>query len=194
MRTVFFDVDTQYDFLLPAGALYVPGAESLVDRVAKLNRHAAARGYALISTMDAHAENDAEFATWPAHCVAGALGQRKPASTLLERRAVLPSRRAPVEMEEVDQFIVEKQHLDCFTNENLPALLAALNAERYVLYGLVTEVCVSFAAQGLLTTGASVLLVEDAVRHLAADARDAFFAAFAARGGRLIQTAAALAL
>ncbi len=24
MKTVFFDIDTQFDFLFPAGALYVP--------------------------------------------------------------------------------------------------------------------------------------------------------------------------
>ena len=27
MKTVFFDIDTQIDFVFPAGALYVPGAE-----------------------------------------------------------------------------------------------------------------------------------------------------------------------
>jgi len=37
MSAVFFDVDTQLDFLYPAGALYVPGAESIVTRVAALN-------------------------------------------------------------------------------------------------------------------------------------------------------------
>ncbi len=41
MKTVFFDVDTQIDFLYPAGALYVPGAETIVDRIAALNRFAA---------------------------------------------------------------------------------------------------------------------------------------------------------
>jgi nicotinamidase/pyrazinamidase len=194
MRTVFFDVDTQNDFLLPAGALYVPGAEALVDSLARLNRHAAARGFPLLSTADAHLENDPEFARWPAHCVSGTHGQRKPASTLLGRRSVIPAHRAPIEMEETDQFIVEKQALDCFTNPNLPVLLAALNAERYVLYGVVTEICVSHAARGLLEAGLSVLLVEDAVRHLSEPARQAFFADFQARGGRLIPLAAALAL
>jgi nicotinamidase/pyrazinamidase len=36
--TVFFDVDTQLDFLYPAGALHVPGAESIVPQVAALIR------------------------------------------------------------------------------------------------------------------------------------------------------------
>ena len=36
MRTVFFDVDTQIDFMFPSGALYVPGAEQIV-RVGRRN-------------------------------------------------------------------------------------------------------------------------------------------------------------
>ena len=71
MITVFLDIDTQIDFMFPAGSLYVPGAERIIDTVARLNRHAAASGSRLVSTMDAHLENDPEFRTWPAHCVAG---------------------------------------------------------------------------------------------------------------------------
>ena len=33
MTTVFFDIDTQVDFLYPAGALYVPGARPVVFHV-----------------------------------------------------------------------------------------------------------------------------------------------------------------
>ena len=35
MKTVFFDIDTQVDFMLPAGALYVPGAERMLPVIAK---------------------------------------------------------------------------------------------------------------------------------------------------------------
>jgi nicotinamidase/pyrazinamidase len=55
MKTVFFDVDSQLDFLYPAGALYVPGAERIVPAIARLNRFAGERGIPVISTMDAHA-------------------------------------------------------------------------------------------------------------------------------------------
>src|SRR5258708_5322609 len=91
MTTVFFDIDTQLDFLYPAGALYVPGAERIVDQVAALNRYAASHGIPVVSTVDAHAENDPEFAEWPPHCVAGTAGQQKPSATLLEKRAVVPN-------------------------------------------------------------------------------------------------------
>ena len=45
MNTAFFDVDTQLDFVLPAGALYVPGAESILPAVVRLNRWAAEKPF-----------------------------------------------------------------------------------------------------------------------------------------------------
>ena len=64
-KTAFFDVDTQIDFLYPAGALYVPDAERMLGAFARLNRYAAEHGHVVISTMDAHAEDDPEFRQWP---------------------------------------------------------------------------------------------------------------------------------
>src|SRR5207247_530250 len=78
MKTVFFDIDTQIDFMFPAGALYVPGAERILPVIARLNRQATT----LVSTMCAHQEDDPEFKQWPPHCVVGTFGQLKPASTL----------------------------------------------------------------------------------------------------------------
>src|ERR1700691_5017957 len=91
MKTAFFDIDTQLDFLYPAGALYVPGAERIVPAIARLNRHAAQHGMPVVSTTDAHFEDDVEFKTWPRHCVAGTIGQHKAETTLLERRVVIPN-------------------------------------------------------------------------------------------------------
>ena len=84
---VFVDVDSQLDFLYPAGALYVPRGRA--DRARHhapqpLRRRAPASR--LISTVDAHAENDPEFKIWPHHCIAGTWGQRKAEATLIDRR------------------------------------------------------------------------------------------------------------
>jgi nicotinamidase/pyrazinamidase len=181
--TVFFDIDTQLDFLYPAGALYVPGAEAIVDRVAGLNRWAAKHGIPVISTMDAHSENDPEFRDWPPHCIAGTLGQRKPASTLLEKRVIVPNAPGLPETEAAEQILLEKQALDCFTNVNLTELLHRLGAERCILYGVVTEICVKFAAMGLLKTGRRVEVVCDAVKELDPVASAKMMADFTASGG-----------
>ena len=185
MRTVFFDIDTQLDFLLPAGALSVPGATRILPGVAQLNRWAAANGIVVVSTMDAHAEDDPEFQIWPGHCVAGTLGQRKHESTLLERRVTIPSHRTSFEPAGAEQVICEKQSLNCFDNANLVDVLAALGAERYVVYGVVTEYCVVLAANGLLRTGKSVEIVTDAIETLKCEDGDAALRAFKGAGGRL---------
>lgn len=167
MKTVFFDIDTQLDFVFPAGALYVPRAELKLPSIAALNRYAASQGYPIISTVDAHGEDDPEFRIWRPHCVAGTTGQQKPQSTLVEKPFVVSTREnAPLPDASVKQVIVEKQVLDCFSNPNLQRLVEQYNADRYVVYGVVTEHCVRCAAMGLLRTGKRVELVTDAIETL----------------------------
>ena len=150
MKTAFVDVDSQLDFLYPAGALYVPGAEKIVPAIAALNRFAAANDIPLISTADAHFEDDPEFRQWPPHCVAGTLGQRKAESTLVGG----------------GQFIAEKQTVDVFQAPSFLAAIETVAAESYVVYGVVTEICVLYAARGLLKLGRRVAVVTDAIKEL----------------------------
>jgi nicotinamidase/pyrazinamidase len=173
MKTVFFDIDTQIDFVYPAGALYVPGAERIVALVGELNR----RAPMLISTMDAHSEDDPEFQIYRHHCVVGTAGQHKPAITMIESAR---------------QFILEKQKLDCFSSPHLVPLLERLNAERYVVYGVVTEICVRCAAFGLLRMGKQVEIVTDAVKSLDEQKASEMFSEFSAAGGHLTTSAAIL--
>jgi nicotinamidase/pyrazinamidase len=191
VRTVFFDVDTQIDFLYPAGALYVPGAEAIVDKIAALNRYAGEQGIPVVSTMDAHPEDDPEFRDWPPHCVVGTAGQTKPSATLLEKRVTVPNRPGLPAIEGAQQILLEKQELDCFSSVNLDELLRKLAADRYVVYGVVAEICVLRAVMGLLKTGARVELVTDAVCSLSDAERDKFLCDITAAGGVLTESAAA---
>jgi len=191
VKTVFFDVDTQLDFMYPSGALYVPGAEKIAEQIAALNQFAGAQGIPLVSTMNAHTENDPEFQAWPPHCVAGCIGQHKPEATLLSRRVLVPNKPCDLAIENGQQMLLEKQTFDCFTNVNLTRLLEQLGAERYVVYGVVTEICVKLVASGLLKTGKRVELVTDAVRSLNVAAAAAMTDAFLAAGGVLTTVGAA---
>ena len=105
----FFDIDTQIDFVFPAGALYGAGAERVIPEVAALNRYAGEHGIPLISTMCAHPEDAGEFQVWPPHCVIGTIGQRKPAATLLG--------------DPEKQILIEKDDLDMFSNPKILPLL-----------------------------------------------------------------------
>jgi nicotinamidase/pyrazinamidase len=188
MSTVFVDVDSQLDFLYPSGALYVPGAEKIVPHIARLNRHAAANGIPVISTTDAHTENDPEFQTWPPHCVAGTTGQHKVETTLLECRVVIPNRPCAIELDGARQIVVEKQHVDVFTAVNLPRVIGKLGANRFVVYGVVTEICVLFAARGLLKMGKAVTIVTDAIETLKTEDGKRALDEIVAAGGALART------
>jgi len=192
MKTVFFDVDTQIDFLFPAGALYAPLSERTVGTIARLNQFAGANGITVVSTMDAHTENDPEFKRWPAHCVKGTVGQCKPSGTLLETCIVIPWEPVYAPRPSAQQIILEKVVLDCFENPNLPRLLEQLDADRYVVYGVVTEICVQYAAVGLLKTGKRVEMVADAVRALNEADGYTVMKEFEARGGVLTSSASIL--
>jgi nicotinamidase/pyrazinamidase len=165
-------VDTQLDFVYPAGALYVPGAENIVENLTKLARYAVEKSYPIIATMDAHREDDPEFKVWKPHCVVGTVGQQKCAGTITPQ-----------------QIVIEKQKLDCFSNPELRPLLKELAAERYVVYGVVSELCVQCAALGLLETGARVELVTDAIQTLDPKAEKVWIEELTRRGGVVTTTA-----
>ncbi len=190
MKTIFFDVDTQIDFLFPAGALAVPGAASIAGNLSALTRFAAANGIQILSTADAHSEDDPEFKIWKPHCVVETIGQRKISATLLPKPVVLTTDPGGLDaiadqIAGAGQIIIEKQNIDCFTNPNLRPLLASLHADRYVVYGVVSEVCVQSAAFGLLQTGATVELVTDAIKSLDRAKERDMLVRFQAAGGVL---------
>lgn len=175
MSALFVDVDTQLDFLYPAGALYVPGAERLIPALAHLTRYAAAHGIPLVSTVDAHTENDPEFQSWPKHCVAGATGQHKAEPTLLARRVVVPNREGDFAIDGAQQIVVEKQTVNAFDTHTFARVVRHLAPDRIVVYGVVTEVCVLHAVRGLLQFGKPVTVVMDAIQQLTdRGCRDAF--------------------
>jgi len=171
MRNIFFfDVDTQRDFMLSTGALYVAGAERIIPKLRSLFDFAKKNEISILSSMDAHVPNDPEFQQFPAHCVQGTEGQRKLDETLLPRPLIFPNK--PVDrnlMEAVrkhQQVIVEKESLDPFGNPVLVRLLRVLPPHA-IVFGVATEYCVKLACLGIRRLGVPVALVTDAIRALA---------------------------
>jgi nicotinamidase/pyrazinamidase len=175
---LYFDIDTQIDFMFPAGALYVPGAEKLLPRIAQLNREGK-----VISTTDAHTEDDPEFKQWPPHCVVGTIGQTKPCSLLRDKRVVVPNQPVPLQIEGADQIILEKQHFSLFTNPNTDAIIKALAPDECIVYGVVTEICVKECILGLMERGYKVSVIPDAIQSLNQAEADQFLRDLAARRG-----------
>ena len=191
MRTIFIDVDTQLDFMFPSGALYAPGAETITPALAELRNMAVETGSLIVSTMDAHPEDDAEFKIWKPHCVLGTAGQQKLSVTLRDKRYTLTTAHGNLNEDGArgaEQVIIEKQHVDCFTNPNLVPLLQMLGPARFLIYGVVTEVCVFHAARGLLKAGHKVELVEDAMWPFSKEAAQRALEELTAGGASLTTT------
>lgn len=184
---IFWDVDTQFDFMLPQGKLYVPGADSIIPVLGRLTDWAAQNDVLIVASVDAHHPGDEEFHQYPPHCLAGTPGQRKLAETSLDPQFTIPNRPG-VELPQAGdyrQIVLEKQKFDVFTNPNADVLLAQLGKRAVILYGVVTEICVSAAARGLLDRGYNVTVVEDAIRHLDPQEGLDFLQEVRRRGGRL---------
>jgi nicotinamidase/pyrazinamidase len=170
MKNLFFlDIDTQRDFMLSSGSLYVPGAERIIPKLRKLFDFARKNEINILSTVDAHAANDPEFKQFPMHCVQGSEGQRKLEETLLLRPLVFQNK--PIDRNLLDavrknqQIIIEKQTLDMFGNPIAERVLRVM-PPRAIVFGVATEYCVKYACLGLRRMGIHTAIVGDAIRAL----------------------------
>jgi nicotinamidase/pyrazinamidase len=171
--TIFWDVDTQVDFMLAGGKLHVPGAERIIGHLRQLTRWAGAHQIPVIASACRHNPGDRELETYGPHCMAGTAGQQKIPETLLARRLVIPNRRIVLpDFDPFEQIIIEKQAFDVFTNPNTEEVLKKFGSHpRVILYGVATDICVAAAARALVERGCPVELVSDATAAL--DERDA---------------------
>jgi len=185
----FFDVDTQKDFMLRSGALYVPDAERIVPALGRLFDFAVKNGIPVLSSMDVHAPDDPEFARFPPHCVRGTDGARKLGDTLLPGAQTFSAAPVGLDLAEVvgkcRQVVVEKATFDVFTNPLTERLVRVL-PPRAVVFGVATEYCVKAACLGLRRLGVQVTLVSDAVRGIAPQTEAAALAELAAAGVRFV--------
>ncbi len=171
MKNIFFaDIDTQRDFMLSGGGLYVPGAERIIPKLRRLFDFARRNEISILSSVDAHAQNDPEFAKFPPHCVKGTEGQRKLDETLVPRPLVFENKAIDRNLLDAvrkhQQIIVEKQALDVFSNPVSERLLRVL-PPRAIVFGVTTEYCVKAACLGMRRLGTQVAVVSDAICALA---------------------------
>jgi nicotinamidase/pyrazinamidase len=198
---IFWDVDTQADFMLPGGKLYVPGAEKLIPKMSRLTDAARQGRVFLVADIDVHAPDDPEFARFPPHCVRGTPGAKIIPETRADRILFIPNRAdavVPEDLSPYQQVILEKQTLDVFDNPNTETVLERVgrftdaDAEIFV-FGVVTEYCVRLAAKGLLERGRRVALVRDAIETLRLEDGQKTIQELTSLGARLVTTGQALA-
>jgi len=194
---IFWEVDVQADFMLPGGKLYVPGAEKLLPNIRKLT-DAARRGEVfLVSHGCFHSSNDPEFKQFPPHCVKGSAGAELMPEALTDNYVRIendPALKLPDDLSKYQQILLEKQTLDIFQTHHADALVERLGSvAEFVVFGVVTEYCVSCAVKGLLQRKRRVAVVRDAIETLAAEVGEKTLAELRNLGARVVTTDEALA-
>jgi nicotinamidase/pyrazinamidase len=175
---VLWDVDTQVDFMLPEGKLYVPGAEKTAPAMARLVAAARKAGVVHVASADDHELTDPEISdqpdyrnTYPPHCLRGSPGAEKlpetrqsdplPLSLIPFPPGLIPGLAAGHR-----EILLLKKNFNVFTNPNTEPLLEALDPDELVVFGVATDVCDDAAILGFLLRGRRVVFVEDAARGL----------------------------
>jgi nicotinamidase/pyrazinamidase len=193
---IFWEVDVQADFMLPGGKLYVPGAEKLLPNIRRLTDAARQGKVFLVSHGDFHPPDDPEFKIFPPHCMKGTPGADLVLEALTERVARVANdddAKLPDDLSKYQQILLEKQTLSIFESRHADALVQRLgNHAEFVVFGVVTEYCVSFAVKGLLARGRRVAVVQDAIETLKQEDGQKTIAELAQLGARLTTTDQAL--
>ena len=195
---VFWEVDTQADFMLPGGKLYVPGAERLLPNIRRLTDAARQGRVFLVSHGCFHAEDDPEFQTFPPHCIKGTPGSAFVPEAMTDK--VLPFPTMPRQRCRGIYRNISKS----FWRSKRSISLRAGTSKKYcsqfgddvefVVFGVVTEYCVRFAAKGLLDRGRRVSVVQDAIETLKTEDGERTVAELQALGAKFITTDEALAM
>ena len=196
-NVIFWEVDTQADFMLPGGKLYVPGAERLLPNIRKLTDAARQGRVFLVSHGCYHTNHDPEFKIFPPHCVKGTPGSAYVPEALTEKVITIPNEPAaalPRDLSHYQQILLEKQTLDIFESRHADELVKRLPKDaEFLVFGVVTEYCVRFAAKGLIERGRRVSVVEDAIETLKAEDGQRTGTELQALGATFITTDQALA-
>lgn len=197
--TLFWDVDTQYDFMMPEGNLYVEGAQEIIPVISRLRTMALDRGCSIVASMDWHQETNPEISnepdfrkTFPPHCMAGSPGAERVGSLgELPIDVIDPEPWSQDDLAHLvgrDQFhvTIHKEALDVFSNPNTLALLESMpiRPERIIVFGVALDFCVQKTLEGLTRlSDVRIVLVRDATRAIDPGAGQRALDPFKRRGG-----------
>lgn len=200
-KVIFWDIDTQFDFMTPQGKLQVPDADRIIDKISQIRKFALENGFSVIASADWHRPTDEEISrtpdfenTFPQHCLAS-----EPGSERVGFLGQLPIEYVAVELVDTvglkklvdkEQFhvVIRKNKLDVFSNPNTVKLLELIQPRTVVVFGVALDVCVRNTVSGLLQWGnAEIIVLKDGVKGLGIKPDEQILKEFEQNGVKIAQ-------
>lgn len=165
LKYVLLDMNTQRDFLDPAGSCPVGNLATLVPKLRKVFALARAYHMPVISALDTHRETEPPKGL-PWHCLEGSPGQKKMPFTLLQNRVLVEANNSldlPLDLlRNHRQVILSRRTEDLLHNPKADRLLTELEARAFILFGVGLERSIRRLALSLLARGKTVGFVPEA--------------------------------
>jgi nicotinamidase-related amidase len=136
----------------------VPSARDIIPAVKRRIESAREHDIPVIYVCDAHAQDDAEFRAWSPHAVRNTKG-----AEVIEDLAPRPG-----------DPVIEKTTYSAFYDTDLERILKDRGIRRITLAGILTNICIYYAAMEAMVRGYDVQVATDSVATLTA--RDHEFA------------------
>jgi nicotinamidase/pyrazinamidase len=173
--TIFYDLNTQRDFIPPDGKFPIPGADKTATVWKAITQLARDNQVRIVCSVDCHVPGDPQLKSWggpyPDHCMAGTPGQQKIAETaplnpvMLEDREYTPDEIKKV-LDHPGEIVFRRQQFEKLAgNPHVSAILRLVLRPYHdiVMYGVYTESCVDREISTLVGIGPKLHLVGDAV-------------------------------
>lgn len=176
---LFWNVDTQFDFMNEEGQLYVSGSVEILPLLKRLTVLAKENNIQVVNTADHHYPGAKEISetpdfitTFPPHCMANSEGAEYVSETQPVQSSIIRWDEVYSE-KEIQNFVLSrnivvlKDVFDVFKgNPNTQSLVDLLAPKKVFVYGVTTNVCVDCAVCGLAQQDIQVYVIEDAIKEL----------------------------
>lgn len=195
MKKFLIVVDTQFDFVMPDGALYVPGAEEIISPAQKFLRGIDAPEYTgVLFTMDTHTveayTGSPESEQFPIHCVKGTDGWtnvfnpeymseafpiyylEKGVFNMWEEPGLQLYPTSGVEQSYDETRGLQGGEVGIDRDQFFQQLLS--QGVIIEIFGVASDYCVKWAVDGFAKRGFPVVVINDLCRGIGAPASDVF--------------------
>ena len=151
-KSAFLVIDMLNDFVLKGSPLEVPDTRKILPLLKQKLVRVRKRGIPIIYLCDAHDKYDREFEgmNWPPHGVKGSKG-----AEVVGELSPLPG-----------DTIIKKKSYSGFHGTTLQRVLKRLSAEKLILTGCVTNICILYIAYEAVVRGYDVTVLKDCVAGL----------------------------